>query len=422
MECATLANKFQLIEPLIASHFTSPSFEAFGDDGKKARSSFRQFVGAFSNYGTSDIRFLQGAKHHSISKYFLTEDDLKEYVKHGKNTAIYSFIETPIYNISGKPILNFEKLEERLLTSNLYKHFKQGNINSNTPNIQDYYSIVFNESQIRPVDNVLQLGPDIRTKKYPEMMYPIEKGWEREYFKKNHKFVEVYVNYETQQISYTPPYQKNQYKKLLKDERIGIELRVFDHFPTIELKQILSILSLLTYQSYIKPYKVTKENMYIHQQWWHNEMSKVVMEGFEYKPSSEYTRNLSKEFGISKIKLKHIKNKNMKDIESETYSEIIFDKIYRRLYLKYKKDILYQKISYETKTPIIYESLNKKAWYQIFSNFLIRNPNYYQDLSNHKKLSNQNILHILGKKYKYNVLKVKKFIKNMKNHKNDKNE
>jgi hypothetical protein len=413
IECATLANKFQLIEPLIASHFTSPSFEAFGDDGKMARSSFRQFVGAFSNYGTSDIRFLQGTKHHSISKYFLTEEDLKDYVQKGKNTAIYSFIETPIYNMSGKPILNYDKLEERLLTSNLYKYYKQGNINSNTPNIQDYYSMVFNQSQIRPIDNVLQLGPDIRTKKYPQMMYPIEDGWEREYFKKNNKFIEVYVNYHTQQISYQPPYSKNEHKKLLKDERIGIELRVFDHFPTIELKQILSILSLITYQSYIKPYKVTKENMYIHQQWWHNEMSKVIMEGFEYKPSHEYLRNISKEFGFSKIKLKQMKNKNMKNMESETYSEIVFEKIYRRLFLKYGKESLYQKISYHTETPILFESINKKAWYQIFSSFLIRNPDYYKHLSTFKKLSNQNVLHVLGKKYKYNVMKVKKFIKNM---------
>jgi hypothetical protein len=104
-ECATLANKFQLIEPLIAAHFTSPSMEAFGDDRSIPRSSLRQFVGKFSNYGTADISFLMGAPTHQISKYFIHEKDLIDAIKEGKQNAIYAFIETPVYNQNGKPIL-----------------------------------------------------------------------------------------------------------------------------------------------------------------------------------------------------------------------------------------------------------------------------------------------------------------------------
>jgi hypothetical protein len=117
------------------------------------------------------------------------------------------------------------------------------------------------------------------------MIEPLSDEWIREYFKKDNKFIEVFVNYKTKQISYTPIFHKDKYEKLLKEERIGIELRIFDHFPTYQLQQILSIFSGLTYQSYAKPYQVSHNNMFIHQQWWHNEMAEVVMKGFEFKPS-----------------------------------------------------------------------------------------------------------------------------------------
>jgi hypothetical protein len=404
-ECATLANKFQLIEPLIAGHFTSPSIEAFGDDGKLARTSLRQFVGAYSNYGTADISFLMGAPTHQISKYFIHEKDLIDAIKEGKQNAIYAFIETPVYNQNGKPILNYEKLEERVLTSNLYKHFRAGNVNSKPPPIQDYYTLVFQKSKIRPIDNYLQLGPDIRTKNYYLMMSPLAEGWVKEYYKKEDKFIEVYVNYMTQQISSVPVYDKEKHKMFMKDERMGIELRVFDHFPTVHLQQILRVLSCLTYQSFAKPYEVTSKNMYIHQEFWHHEMSKVILQGFEYKPDSMYVKNIVKEFGLTPIKWSKYKN----TLEKKTYTQILLEIIYRRLNKRYENIPLYKKLKFEN-ASYTFESMNKKAWYQIFTEFLMKNPSVYRNLKDKKKIKKEEILKILGSKYKYNVERVKKFI------------
>ncbi len=420
-ECATLANKFQLIEPLIAAHFTSPSIEAFGDDGTLARSSFRQFIGAFSNYGTSDISFLMGAPSHTISKYYLNENDLKQSLEDGKQLAIFAYVTTPVYSMKGKQIMNYEKLEERFLTSNLYRSFKQGNVNSKPPsNIEDYYSKVFTHSKIRPVDNHLNIGPDIRTRDYKELVYPLSIDWTPEYIKKDNKFIQVYVNYKDKKISHVPVYNVEKYKKRMKDQRIGIEMRVLDHFPTIHLNQILQLLSCLTFQSFLEPYTVTKENMYIHQQWWHNEMANVIMQGFEYKPSYTYLMNLSKEFKLSELRLDKLDSKKDRRLSNKTYTQMVFEKIYSRLHKRFKPYPLYQKLSFQ-KPKMKFISLNKKAWYNIFTDYLIRNPTVYRELSDKKKLNDNDVVKVLGKKYEQNVQRVKSFIQNIQKMNNFKN-
>ena len=404
-ECSSLANKYQLLEPLIASHFTSPSEEAFGDDGKMARTSLRQFVGAYSNYGTSDISFLHGAPSHQISKYYVNEEDLKSAVKEGKQNAIYAFVETPVYRMNGKQVMNFDKLEERILTSDIYKNYKKGDINSHPPpSLRDYYSVLFDKSKIRPIDNYLQIGPDIRTRSFTKMIEPLSNDWIREYFKKDNKFIEVYVNYNTKQISYTPIFHKEKYEKLMKEQRIGIELRIFDHFPTHQLQQVLSIFAGLTYQSYDKPYNVSQENMYIHQQWWHDEMANVIIKGFEFKPSYTYLKNISKELGLSEIRMP----KSLK--EDQTYSQITMETIYRRLDLKYKNEKLYQALCFFQK-PKSFQSINRRSWFFIFTNFLLKNPNVYKELKEKKGIKREDVMKILGPKYEQNVQRIQQYLK-----------
>ncbi len=418
MECATLANKFQLIEPLIAAHFTSPSIEAFGDNREIPRSSLRQFIGNYSNYGTSDISFLMGASSHLISKFFLSEEDLKDYIENGNNKSIFNIIETPIHLMNGKPFLNYNKLEERRLTSQLYKDYTVGNINSKPPtNIEDYYSKVFTKSKIRPPSNNFILGPDIRTKEYEELVYPCDDNWKKEYIKKGNKFYVVWVNYNEKKISYENVYDKNEYNKRIQNERIGIEFRVFDHFNTENLEQILRILACLTYQSASHPYKVDNHNMYIHKQWWHDEMSRVIMEGFEYKPSLIYLRHLSKEFDISAIRLRTDLSKHT--ISSKTYTQIVFEKIYEKMNEKFKNSSLYQKLRFKKKV-IPFQSMNKKAWYNIFTFYLLKNPNLYRNLTIRNHIEDLNIIKVLGDKYKYNIKRVKKYLTNIKTIKNRK--
>lgn len=417
MECATLANKFQLIEPLIAAHLTSPSIEAFGDNREVPRSSLRQFVGQYSNYGTSDISFLMGAPSHIITKFFLSEDDLKDFMKNGDNKSIFNIFETPLYLMNGKPYLNYNKLEERRLTSQLYKDYTTGNINSKPPeNIEDYYSKVFAKSKIRPPNNNFILGPDIRTKEYEHLIYPSDnKVWRKEYIKKGNKFYVVWVNYVEKKISYENVYDKNEYFNRIQTERIGIEFRVFDHFNTENLEQILRILSCLTYQSSTKPYKVNKDNMYIHNQWWHDEMTRVIMEGFEYKPGLIYLKHLSKEFDISAIRLRTDLSKHT--MTSKTYTQIVFEKIFEKMNNKFKNAVLYQKLAFK-KRLIPFQSMNKKAWYNIFTFYLLKNPNLYKDLTIREHVEDHNIIKVLGDKYRYNIKRVKKYLTNIKTMKN----
>ena len=204
-------------------------------------------------------------------------------------------------------------------------------------------------------------------------------------------------------ISHEPIYDREKYKHFLQEERMGIELRVFDHFPTHYLEQILKVLSCLTYQSYLKPYKVTSKNMYIHKQWWHNEMAQVIMKGFEYKPTYTYLKNISKELGISEIRLLD---------KEKTFTQITLESIYRRLNKKYKNDKIYEKLKFNNEN-IHFESLNKKSWFHIFTEFLIRNPSLYRELKNNKKVKTTDVLRILGRQYRYNVSRIQKYMKNI---------
>jgi response regulator RpfG family c-di-GMP phosphodiesterase len=84
---------------------------------------------------------------------------------------------------------------------------------------------------------------------------------------------------------------------------------------------------------------------------------------------------------------------------------------------KLKNALLYKKLAFK-KEIIPFQSMNKKAWYNIFTFFLLKNPNLYKDLSTHEHIEDKDILKILGQKYRYNIKRVKKYIKNIKKIKN----
>ncbi len=84
---------------------------------------------------------------------------------------------------------------------------------------------------------------------------------------------------------------------------------------------------------------------------------------------------------------------------------------------KFIKSPLYNKLRFK-KNIIPFLSMNKKAWYNIFTFFLLKNPNLYKNLSTHNHVEDKDILQILGHKYRYNVRRVKKYITNIKKIKN----
>jgi hypothetical protein len=401
-----LANKLQLLEPILAAHYTSPSYNSL--DNNVSKSSLRQFINPFANYGTSDITLLYGAKKHFVEYYFLSEEDIYNNVPFMPSGKKY---EIQIYNNNGKNILNYNKLSSRIITNNIFMPIESGNIESDMNiNIQNYFTKVFEKTKIKPIMNnnndhtihenalFLELGADIRSKKLNEYFYPLDKEWERCFLMKKNKLIEVYYNKDLQQISYERVYDKEVHKKKLS-QRVGIEFRILDHFPTKYLDQLLGVLVPIVLDSCKDIKKIQFKNTYVAKQFWHDEMFNIITNGYEYVPGIKYLNALEKEFNIV--------FDNKKNVNTET--------ILRELYIKMSKNHkshTYNKMKFHSKINFI--NFNRKAWHEIIQYFFTAHPDLLKKITFlNKNSKNNNILDILERKYNRDLSKIKDYLENL---------
>jgi hypothetical protein len=198
-----------------------------------------------------------------------------------------------------------------------------------------------------------------------------------------------------------PEYNMPAYKKLLSKERVGIEFRIFDHFPTPYMKQFLSILAPIMYQSSFEVKNITDDDVYTKQQFWHNEMANVMINGFEYKISDKYRQILEEEFNI--------KINNYKNTE-----EILFS-IYDKLDHKYMNKELYQKIRISA-TREDFININKLAWFDTFKTYLQNNPKLYNKIMRIKetrRLTYSDIDQVFGKHFRHDTHRIKYYFDNI---------
>jgi hypothetical protein len=55
--------------------------------------------------------------------------------------------------------------------------------------------------------------------------------------------------------------------------------------------------------------------------------------------------------------------------------------------------------------------MNRRAWFDIFTLFLLKNPSIYKELKDKKKIQKEDVLRILGKKYQQNVQRIQEYLK-----------
>ena len=436
----TLANKLQLLEPILAGHYSSPSYNAL-TNSTFSKSSLRQFISGFTNYGTTDITLMNGIKNHDIMYYYLSEEDIingigittfinsTEMTTNGFKYYDKELYKAPVYNTKGELILNYNRLTSRSITNNIYKIFSKGEIESNNNiSLNNYFSMLFEDTKIRPVNGYykylkyLELGADIRTRDLNEYYYPLDKDWTRHLVLKKNKLIEVYYNKKINKISYERVYDKKEYSNKLNNDRIGIEFRIFDHFPTQYLDQILSILPAIVVDSYKKPKSIKFKNTYVAKQFWHNEMFNVLKNGYKYKLQTPYIHALEKEFGIE---IEKGMSYNTENIMQELYYKL------SRKYARTRKNSLFNKMKFNKQ--ILFENFNKKAWAEIIKYYFNKNPHLLEkltylnststtnksdtsklDTSKLNKKAKQNIAEILGNKLNYDVNKIKNYINEIK--------
>ena len=384
-----LANKLQLLEPILAAHYSSPSYNAFEEN--ESESSLRQFLNEYSNNGTSDITLMYGKKNYNINYYYLSENDI---LNDRKFYPINKY-QSPVYDKNGNTIIYYNKLMTRRITNNIFKSIDEGDSESSDVNIQNYFSLLFEKTKIRYKKPEFHLGADIRTRNLNDFIYPLSNHWIPCLLMKKNKLMEVYYNKKLNKISYERIYNEDDVKERMKN-RIGIEFRIFDHFPTNYLNQIMAILVPIVLDSIKNEKKLLFKNTYIAHQFWHNEMFNVITKGYDYTAGTKYLNTLEKEFNI-----KFSSKKNM-------HTSLILEELYNKT-SKNHKGPLYNKMKYHHHINFI--NFNKKAWIEIINIFFKKRPKLLEKiLYLNKDISNTEMINMIGKKNSYNLSKIKNYL------------
>ena len=345
---ANLANKLQLLEPLISCNFSSPSYQIKNNKNFPSKLSLRHLLNAYANYGTTDVSLMNNGSEFTYVKNIFFEK------KNNPSIKIIVPNKKKVYNVNGSLIKNYNVLNDRKLTNNLYEFITEKINNSKNIKVKSFYELLFKNNprffkefqkifiekennDYKPIN--ITLGADIRTRDNNYLMYPINNDLKKIYYPLNNKYVEYYLDANDKLLK-KRSYDKEKYNKFLTDERVGFEFRILDHFPAIYLDMILSLLPYLIIDSYEPKTIKNIQDTHISEQYWHNEMYQVINEGCNHQFSISYLQKINKEFNIN--------------IKSRKYnSHVLLEELYDNLKLKFskskKRQILLKKINFEKK-------------------------------------------------------------------------
>ena len=394
-----LANRLQLLEPIFSSYFTSPDIDSIGNNLTHSRSSLRHFLNKYSGYGTSDISLLYGSDINEINQYYLSKEDVLN------NHLINVNLKDIIYDINGNIIKNYNGLDTCHFTSNNFKFLSNIKTNKNNFNINNYIIKVFKETKIRPLKNInensfIPLGADIRATQIERLFYPeLDNNYKEVIILENNKFVKYYLNIKKNIIVNKPKYNVKEYNKNLNN-RTGIEFRIFDHFPTYNILQFLALCAQIVSYSMLNNKHLSKKDLYINTQLWHDEMAKTIINGFEYKINKKYYDIINKEFSIN------LKSNNL-DLETTDF----FNNFYDLMDTKLKNNSIYKKLRVDKK-DFEFRNFNEYVWKYNFLLYLKNNQNKYDKLmiilkkTNNIENTKNKILELFGESFKYDINKI----------------
>ena len=343
---ANLANKLQLLEPVIACNFSSPSYEIKHKKNYPSKLSLRHFINPYSNYGTSDVSLINGSEYTNVNAIFLDKKD---------NPTIQQIYnqKKKVYNVNNTLIKSYNVLNDRRYTNNIFNFITKKKNNSKNVNIKSFYELLFKnhnlafkEFQKIYKEQEYNLGADIRTRNNNDLIYPLDTNLKKIYYPKNNKYIIHYID-SSGKVYDKRKYNKNEYKTYVNEERVGIEFRILDHFNTMFLDQILSILPYLIMESYTTYPINSIHDTHVSKQFWHNEMYNVITNGYKHNFTKNYIDSVNKEFNIN------LKNKKYtSDILLEDLFNGLKDKYGTR---KYKE--LLNKLTF--KNPVTFVNITE---------------------------------------------------------------
>jgi hypothetical protein len=395
---ATLGNRFQLLEPVFSSHFTSPSANALGQSKKYAKSSFRHFVSNTINYGTSDVSLIQGSSLFYIDRYYLSEEDIlyDKYVEHKSSLYMDKKFYFPVFDKNGKPLLNYSKLDERIVTSNMYKSVESGNLESvSIPGIMNYYQQLIQNN--KEYARIKLLGADIRTKNLQNEYYGLKSSEFPCYLFRDGKYYLYIYDADKKKVKdFDLPSNSGNAKNW-----IGIEFRILDHFPTPFLNQMISLLSRMALYTSDTYKKITSKEMYINKQMWQDNMYQSILQGYEYHAPRSYIQWIENEFGVS------ISSPRQTYDSTYILSALHMQLTHKLMHSKNKKiRDLYPKLVYQPEVTFV--NLNRLAWFEIIQQFL-KKQNLNVTNCSLSQIKNA-LFSLRGEKNTENISKIKNYI------------
>ena len=346
---ANLANKLQLLEPVIACNFSSPSYDIKHNKNYPSKLSLRHFINSYSNYGTSDVSLINGSEYTNVNAIFFDKKNKPDIQK------IYNQ-KKKVYNVNNTLIKSYNVLNDRKYTNNIFNFITKKKNNSKNVNVKSFYELLFKKNKLsfKEFQKIFKdgqeynLGSDIRTRNNDELMYPLDKTLKKIFYPKNNKYIVHYIDTDGK-IHDKRKYNTTEYKTFVNEERVGIEFRILDHFNTMFLDQILSLLPYLIMESYTTYPINTICDTHVSKQFWHNEMYEVIADGYKHNFTKKYIDRLNKEFNIN------LKNKNYT-------SDLVLEEVFNELKNKYgtrKYKTLLNKLTFSKSVKFI--SLNEYA-------------------------------------------------------------
>jgi hypothetical protein len=367
---ANLANKLQLLEPLFACHFSSPSFDIKHNKNYPSKLSHRQFLNMNSEHGTTDVSLLNGSNYTYVDNMFF---------KIEKNPTIYdidfrSLNKRIIVNKNGTIIKNYNALANRDGSNKIFdfvESFSSEKINSSQVKVKSYYELLFKNKK-KGFEKAFEiykektwmsnksyrpyLAADIRTLSNDRLMHPYDDTkYKKIYMPKENQFILYYIDKQGN-VTTKPGYDRKKYKKYVEEERVGFEFRILDHFPTQYMNQMLAILPYLVIES-MDDYPIeTIHDTFVSNQFWHNEMANVITQGYKHIFNKTYIEKINKEFHMNII---HLKDKTKEKINSTYLLQNIYDKFENKYKNKTKNKKLLNKLKLTEHIEFI--SMNKIA-------------------------------------------------------------
>lgn len=388
------ANLFQLVEPLFLCLLDTGSV-CIGEPVCN-RLSARMRINNFADIGSSDINRLNPTKEWTNFKYAKSITDLQNGIYHT------SQIPHVILNENKEPTPNYQGLDSRGHSSPLFSNLLTNQqtyipLPSSGEVPPNYYELLNKVAPDIDFRHKRQVGADIRTNAWELNFRPgLREGWDAVAVLMENSYLQWhYIRWDELEqkpshITTVPPYDYIQFERRNMSKRIGMELRIFDHFPTPIMKDVLhAIACIASVAKETAPKKSKQIHPYSQTSWYQKQVAECFLHGSHTKFSQEYREALAKAFRFP----------GLRDTSADVSQ--FAPKFFQHIYRIAQKSPVYHVLTGDEELPMPnIVNINQEHWGTIFVEQVMRLQavkDKYAKWQKNKSHTRDEFLRIFGK-------------------------